>query len=736
MNMPLLDRWLDLAVETIVRSLALFALTALAALVLRRASAATHTLLWRLTFAALLALPLLTVVLPPLPVPVLDRVPLRRTLPAVPPASVRLLGTPLAPEQEVTTSNVPVVAMVQSVRVNPSIVTSPTVFAPLKHAASAKGIASSPFTRNLPLLLFTMWVTGALIVLCRLIMGLFALRRLQSHTEPADSAVLAAVGTLCPALSMDRNVRVRVTAAESAVAAPMTWGVLRPVLLLPVGVESWPSERLRAVLLHELAHISRRDWLTRLLSDIACACYWFHPLVWLAARRLRRDTELACDDSVLAWGVRPSDYAAHLLEIVRLHKATGAFSTSAISMAQPSLLEARLQSLFDARRSRNAPSRMAISALVVFLILPTLPLAAARIMPAHTTIGDKQSAKHSAVQATISEAMDRPHGNVALVEGPQVAPLPPDTIPPFTQPQTHVLGIGASMAKRRPAPMRVALPLGEALPDRSARVAAWRKIVIDEVSPAKPQEKHEIVKMDLNGVEWGAVTDGLQAGIRISNTQRRFAVGQRVPMECYLRNITDHDIALSYAMRVYMEERPQVRDARPSKGNRQIQGALLTGLDSALVLVLRPGDTLVLWHPGIVLGNQPERKPEPGQQKTGLEQWPYLEEPIPGDYLIKQTVRYQKMTAEQVQHFKELVQKTNAVLAEPYEVTLTHPDGKTERVNATLIPFNDEPTVLVTGEARFTILPGAKANVASPTEHVTATGAATNPPNTDGTDAP
>src|SRR5207244_6373507 len=94
---------------------------------------------------------------------------------------------------------------------------------------------------------------------------------------------------------------------------PMTWGALRPVLLLPTEAAGWPAERLRAVLLHELAHVARHDYLTLTMAELAVALYWFHPLAWWAASRMRRERERACDDRVLAAGVAPSGYAAELL---------------------------------------------------------------------------------------------------------------------------------------------------------------------------------------------------------------------------------------------------------------------------------------------------------------------------------------------------------------------------------------------------------------------------------------
>src|SRR4029079_3552248 len=94
---------------------------------------------------------------------------------------------------------------------------------------------------------------------------------------------------------------------------PFACDILKPTIVLPLESESWTLDRRRAVLLHELAHVRRHDLVGHTVGRFACALYWFHPLVWTAAKRLRSESERACDDLALNCGARASDYAEHLL---------------------------------------------------------------------------------------------------------------------------------------------------------------------------------------------------------------------------------------------------------------------------------------------------------------------------------------------------------------------------------------------------------------------------------------
>jgi beta-lactamase regulating signal transducer with metallopeptidase domain len=96
-----------------------------------------------------------------------------------------------------------------------------------------------------------------------------------------------------------------------------TWGIMSPRVLLPRDAESWPDDRIRMVLAHELSHIQRQDWVVQVLADAARAISWFNPIFWLASSRIRRESEHACDDAVVRLGAAGTHYAEELLAMTR-----------------------------------------------------------------------------------------------------------------------------------------------------------------------------------------------------------------------------------------------------------------------------------------------------------------------------------------------------------------------------------------------------------------------------------
>ena len=148
---------------------------------------------------------------------------------------------------------------------------------------------------------------------------------------------------------------------------PVATGLFRPSVIMPADADTWSESRLRVVLLHELAHVKRRDCLTHVLAQAACAFYWFNPLAWLAVKRARAERERACDDLVLACGTRGSDYADLLLEMARVLRGDrfpALLGGASLAMAHRSQLEGRLMAILDPRVPRSGLTRARALAVV------------------------------------------------------------------------------------------------------------------------------------------------------------------------------------------------------------------------------------------------------------------------------------------------------------------------------------------------------------------------------------
>jgi beta-lactamase regulating signal transducer with metallopeptidase domain len=218
--------------------------------------------------------------------------------------------------------------------------------------------------------LFAVWLAGIGWTGLRLLAGAFCLGRLKHRSRPHALAP----GEHPRLASSRRECELRLSLSESG---PLTFGILKPVILLPRDAAYWPRERLQAVLLHELAHVRRRDSLTQALAMIVSAFYWPNPLVWLGLRALRREAEMAADDAAIACGMRPSAYAGELLRIATTFKGRRV-AFSSVAMASQSSLEARVKSVLAPNQLRAGVSTMDGLKIVCFGIAATALLAVFR----------------------------------------------------------------------------------------------------------------------------------------------------------------------------------------------------------------------------------------------------------------------------------------------------------------------------------------------------------------------
>ena len=253
------------------------------------------------------------------------------------------------------------------------------------------------------------WLAGALIVCLRNALAHVGLRRWARKARPGLSltwaATLRRVGS-----DVGFGRQLRILESDRA-TSPCTWGLLRPVVLLPAAGADWPETQRRFALLHELAHVRRLDYFTTQVASLACAVHWYNPLVWLAAAQARKLQEQACDDVVLNAGETPSDYAQFLVGIAGAGRLAVAFP-AAVGMAQRSQLRGRVTAILDATRARVPLSRVAFLFALAPLTCLTFVLAAVSAVAAPVTL---ERGRPLAVSFTSVEL--RNGGKVYLVRG-------------------------------------------------------------------------------------------------------------------------------------------------------------------------------------------------------------------------------------------------------------------------------------------------------------------------------
>jgi beta-lactamase regulating signal transducer with metallopeptidase domain len=381
--------------DLLLKAGVLLALATLAALAARRASAALRHLIWTLAVAGVLLLPALTAFLPAWQLVRLPEWRLPTVLTAAPvayptatlPAPTTPGGLPTHPDQSPSPAAAvpaPPITSPESPAVGRTLLSAPTSPTtpdptPDTQISSPESQVPSPESQNptpdthypIPIAFTLAWALGAAFLLARHLVGYAVTRRLRRRAHPAGEDWAALLAQVAP------TARVRLQRSDD-LAVPLVIGLRAPTILLPAAGDAWPEERRRVVLLHELAHLRRRDLLAQALTVLACALYWPNPLIWLAAHRLRVEREVACDDAVLLADVRPSDYAVHLLAVAGALPARPLALTVGIAMAQSSKLGARIAALLDPRRRRGGVTWQGVVLLLLVAACVVLLLAQLR----------------------------------------------------------------------------------------------------------------------------------------------------------------------------------------------------------------------------------------------------------------------------------------------------------------------------------------------------------------------
>lgn len=198
-------------------------------------------------------------------------------------------------------------------------------------------------------------------------------RRLSRLRVSVDERTRLAIATLAETLSLKRSPRVYSIAST---AQPFVWGWLRGDIYLPLRFSQCGSAgEPRAILTHELAHVSRWDVGINHLQNIVQAIFFFHPLVWWANRTLRQEREKCCDEMVLSnSGTSPKAYCEAIVDMLARECASRIATPGlAVTGSTRNIKERIITMLTPNRMFLRRPSRATVVTLLLFAVcvLPT-----------------------------------------------------------------------------------------------------------------------------------------------------------------------------------------------------------------------------------------------------------------------------------------------------------------------------------------------------------------------------
>jgi TonB family protein len=329
----------SLAASIVTKATVATALGLIFAWMARRSRAAMRHALLAAVFGMLLALPIASIVTPP----------------------VRIAVPAAAPE-----------------RIAPAFAASTAPIPPVAPAHTCVGVAS-PAPRSAgpspSALLLTGWIVGTALFLLPVVIGLWQVRSLRRSAAPWRHGQ-----SVVERLALEAGIHRRVEALlHGALPGPMTCGFVHPAIVLSREAQTWDEADLNRAIVHEMEHVRRGDWMIHCLARVICAAYWFHPLVWIAWRRLALEAERSCDDAVLGRS-DATDYADQLVGLAR--RLSVAAKSPLLAMANHADLAARVGAVLDSRQRRGRAGTFlvalacSVAAAVVLAVSPLRMVAA------------------------------------------------------------------------------------------------------------------------------------------------------------------------------------------------------------------------------------------------------------------------------------------------------------------------------------------------------------------------
>ncbi|MBL7719465.1 MAG: M56 family metallopeptidase [Flavipsychrobacter sp.] len=244
--------------------------------------------------------------------------------------------------------------------------------------------------------LVMLYIGGIAFLLVRLGVNLAQVHRMKNrHIAPADPYWAKRMQQWADKLGIERQVRLFYT---EKLQVPVTIGALKPVILLPVAsLAQLPADQLEAILLHELAHIKRHDYLLNILQTLVETVLFFNPFTWLIARQLRNEREHCCDDIVLEHTTLPLSYAEALatLEASRQQQvlAMGAHGN------RHQLLN-RIKRIMEMKKKQTNYTQVGIASLVILALMVSVAVFSPSVAQTRNKASQSKSPKTTTTTVT------------------------------------------------------------------------------------------------------------------------------------------------------------------------------------------------------------------------------------------------------------------------------------------------------------------------------------------------
>ena len=255
-----------------------------------------------------------------------------------------------------------------------------------------------------------LWGVYMLPVLWLLLRVVFSTARLASVVRHGEQ-LSAREATLAEQAAAQLQLAKVPSVIYADVAVPMVCGLRKQAVLVPQGFSDWSESEKRAVLLHEFAHILRRDAWGEFLAQAIQALYWFHPSSWLVAHKLRITRELATDERVVASGMSVGRYARDLVSVIERLSSSDSKPKHliAVAMSDFSSVEERLSYILkagDASATDSSRRRSLVLSSAIGVLLVAFMVGAIRLTPA-VAQDDSATAAKVDLPANVVNWLDR-----------------------------------------------------------------------------------------------------------------------------------------------------------------------------------------------------------------------------------------------------------------------------------------------------------------------------------------